>query len=159
MCARLPAPRVVDSYDLPSCSRDVRSTPMTATRYNVPPSSTLVITVLVPRTSPSKNLLCTARPSRQLLGHRAYTQRPATSENSSYRNFAFPKFLEGSAGLQEVASCLWWNGSKSEDAGLRCSVYKANLCYRRHVRCGSREGTSWPRNAPMRLDYSIGASS
>jgi hypothetical protein len=34
---------------------------MTATRYNVPPSSTLVITVLVPRTSPSSNLLCTAR--------------------------------------------------------------------------------------------------
>jgi hypothetical protein len=54
---------------------------MTATRYNVPPSSTLVITVLVPRTSPSRNP-CTVRSSRQLLGHRAYTQRPATSENS-----------------------------------------------------------------------------
>jgi hypothetical protein len=38
---------------------------MTATRYNVPPSSTLVITVLVPRTSPSSNP-CTARSSRQL---------------------------------------------------------------------------------------------
>jgi hypothetical protein len=54
---------------------------MTATRYNVPPSSALVMTVLVPRTTPSSNLLCTARSSRQLLGHRAYTQRPATSEN------------------------------------------------------------------------------
>jgi hypothetical protein len=38
---------------------------MTATRYNVPPSSTLVMTVLVPRTSPSRNP-CTARSSRQL---------------------------------------------------------------------------------------------
>jgi len=36
---------------------------MTATRYNVPPSSTLVMTVLVPRTSPSRNP-CTARSSR-----------------------------------------------------------------------------------------------
>ena len=38
---------------------------MTATRYNVPPSSTLLMTVLVPRTSPSRNP-CTARSSRQL---------------------------------------------------------------------------------------------
>ena len=54
---------------------------MRATRYNVPPSSTLVITVLVPRTSPSRNL-CTARSFRTLLGHTAYTQRPATSEEA-----------------------------------------------------------------------------
>ena len=58
---------------------------MTATRYNVPPSSTLVITVLVPRTSPLRNLLCTARSSRRLLGHRAYTQRSETSEKAHYR--------------------------------------------------------------------------
>src|SRR5215203_1833459 len=60
------ARRAYDDDDpLPSssCSRDVRSTPMTATRYNAPPSSTLVMTVLVPRTSPSRNL-CTARSSR-----------------------------------------------------------------------------------------------
>jgi hypothetical protein len=61
---------------------------MTATRYNVPPSSTLVITVLVPRTSPSRNP-CTARSSRQLLGHRAYTQRPATSEKPLCRKLGF----------------------------------------------------------------------
>src|SRR5215203_346050 len=77
---------------------------MTATRYNAPPSSTLVITVLVPRTSPSRNPY-TALSSRQLSGHRAYTQRPATSEKTvslgirANTLFAHPlEFSDGPAG-------------------------------------------------------------
>jgi hypothetical protein len=42
---------------------------MTATKYNVPPSSTLVMTVLVLRTSPSRKP-CTLRSSRSLPEHR-----------------------------------------------------------------------------------------
>jgi hypothetical protein len=49
--------------DVSSSSREVTSTPMTATKNNVPPSSTLVMTVLVLRTNPSRNL-CTASSSR-----------------------------------------------------------------------------------------------
>ena len=59
---------------------------MTATKNNGPPSSTLVMTVLVPSTSPSRNL-CTLRSSRSFLEHRAYTLRPATSENPPPRTF------------------------------------------------------------------------
>jgi len=55
------APR--DAYRLRPSFRDVRITPITASKYNVPASSTLVITVLVPRTSPSRNLF-TASSSR-----------------------------------------------------------------------------------------------
>jgi hypothetical protein len=54
---------------------------MTATRNNVPPSSTLVMTVLVLRTSPSRKL-CTARSLHSLPEHRAYTPRPAKYEKS-----------------------------------------------------------------------------
>ena len=45
---------------------------MTATKNNVPPNSTLVMTVLVLRTSPSRKP-CTLRSSRSLPEHRAYT--------------------------------------------------------------------------------------
>jgi hypothetical protein len=58
---------------------------MTATKNNVPPSSTLVMTVLVPPTSPSRNL-STLRSSRSLPDHRAYTLRPAASENTYNAN-------------------------------------------------------------------------
>jgi hypothetical protein len=54
---------------------------MTATKNNVPPSSTLVMTVLVLRTSPSRKP-CTLRSSCLLPEHREYTPRPVTSENS-----------------------------------------------------------------------------
>ena len=57
---------------------------MTATKNNGPPSSTLVMTVLVLRTSPSRNL-CTLRSSRSLPEHRAYTLHPATSGNAPSR--------------------------------------------------------------------------
>jgi hypothetical protein len=55
---------------------------MTATKNNVPPSSTLVMTVLVPCTSPSRKA-CTATSFRSLTEHRAYTPRRATYENTS----------------------------------------------------------------------------
>jgi len=51
---------------------------MTATKNKVPPSSTLVMTDLVPRNSPSSKT-CTLRSPRSLPEHRAYTLRPATS--------------------------------------------------------------------------------
>jgi hypothetical protein len=51
---------------------------MTATKNNVPPNSTLVMTVLVLRTSPSRKP-CTLRSSLSLPEHRAYTPRTATS--------------------------------------------------------------------------------
>jgi hypothetical protein len=54
---------------------------MTATKNNVPPSSTLVMTVLVLRTSPSRKP-CTLRSSHSLPERRAYTPRPVTSENT-----------------------------------------------------------------------------
>jgi predicted ester cyclase len=72
--------------ELSPSSREVRSTPMTATKNNVPPSSTLVMTVLVLRTSPSRKF-CTLRSSRSLPEHRAYTPRPATSEKSPTKHF------------------------------------------------------------------------
>jgi hypothetical protein len=56
---------------------------MTATKNKVPPSSTLVMTVLVFCTSPSRKP-CTLRSSRSLLEHRAYTSRPAISENTCF---------------------------------------------------------------------------
>jgi hypothetical protein len=71
--------------DVSSFSREVTSTPMTATKNNGPPSSILVMTVFVLRTSPSRNL-CTLHSSRSLPEHRAYTPRPATSENSPSRH-------------------------------------------------------------------------
>jgi hypothetical protein len=64
--------------ELSPSSREARSTPMTATKNNVPPSSALVMTVLVLRTSPSRKP-CTLRSSRSLPEHRAYTPRLATS--------------------------------------------------------------------------------
>ena len=61
----------------------------TATKNNVPPSSTLVMTVLVLRTSPSrKSCMLSLRSSRSLPEHRAYTPRLATSENSVMAKFA-----------------------------------------------------------------------
>src|SRR5215203_4903720 len=92
---------------------------MTATRYNVPPSSTLVITVLVPRTSPSRNP-CTALSSRQLSGHTAYTQRrPATSEKTvslgirANTLFAYPfEFSDGPAGYIQGADDFGRQGKK-----------------------------------------------
>src|SRR5215212_330074 len=59
---------------------------MMATKNNVPPSSTLVMTILVLRTSPSRKP-CTLRSSRSLPEHRAYIPRPATSENSCSTTF------------------------------------------------------------------------
>ena len=53
---------------------------MRATEYNVPPSSTLVMIVLVLRTSPSRKPR-TLRSSHLLPERRAYTPRPVTSEN------------------------------------------------------------------------------
>jgi hypothetical protein len=53
---------------------------MAATKNNVPPSSTLVMTVLVPLTSPSRKP-CTLRSPRSFAEHRAYTPRTAFSEN------------------------------------------------------------------------------
>jgi hypothetical protein len=78
---QFPGNRVVDSYYDPlPFSRDVRSTPMTAKKYNVPPTSTLVMAALVPRTSPSRNL-CTTSSSHSFLLGRTYARRPANSEN------------------------------------------------------------------------------
>jgi hypothetical protein len=52
---------------------------MTATKNKVPPSSTLVMTALVPRNIPSsKNR--TLRSPRSLPEHKAYTPRPSTSD-------------------------------------------------------------------------------
>ncbi len=60
----LPRTRVNKLYaayeDSSPSSRDVSSTPMTATKNNVPPNSTLVMTVLVLLTSPSRKP-CTLR--------------------------------------------------------------------------------------------------
>ena len=52
---------------------------MRATKYSVPPSSSLVMTVLVLRTSPSRKP-CTLHSSRSLPEHKAYTPAPTTSK-------------------------------------------------------------------------------
>jgi hypothetical protein len=65
--------------DLSPSSRELRSTAMRATKYSVPPSSSLVMTVLVLRTSPSRKP-CTLHSSRSLPEHKAYTPAPATSK-------------------------------------------------------------------------------
>jgi hypothetical protein len=63
---------------------------MTATKNNVPPSSTLVMTVLVLRTSPSRKFcMLSVRSFRSLPEHRAYTPRLATSENFVNAKFNF----------------------------------------------------------------------
>jgi hypothetical protein len=67
---------------------------MTATKNNVPPSSALVMTVLVLRTNPSRKFcMLSVRSSRSLPEHRAYTPRLATSENSVKRKFNFAEFF------------------------------------------------------------------
>jgi hypothetical protein len=58
--------------------RDVRSTPMTAIRYSAPPSSTLDMTVLAPRTTPSRNPR-TAISSHRLPENGVFTPRPLLS--------------------------------------------------------------------------------
>ena len=58
---------------------------MTATKNNVPPSSTLVMIVLVLRTSPSRKL-CTACSFDSFPEHRAYTARPVASDNTPSRS-------------------------------------------------------------------------
>jgi hypothetical protein len=58
-------------------------------RTRAAPSSTLVMTVLVLRTSPSRKFcMLSLRSSRSLPEHRAYTPRLATSENSVMAKFA-----------------------------------------------------------------------
>jgi hypothetical protein len=58
---------------------------MTATKNNVPPSSALVMTVLVLRTSPSRKL-CTACSFDSFPEHRAYNPHPAASDNTPSRS-------------------------------------------------------------------------
>jgi hypothetical protein len=58
---------------------------MTATRYSAPPSSILVMTVLAPRTSPSRNPR-TAISSRWLPEKGAFIPRP-TLDNVQLRTF------------------------------------------------------------------------
>src|SRR5215218_1920876 len=71
------------AYDeLPSSPREIRSTPMTTTKNNVPPSSTLVMTALVLRTSPSRKP-STLRSFSSPSEYRAYTLRSALSASSS----------------------------------------------------------------------------
>jgi hypothetical protein len=55
----------------------------------VPPSSALVMTVLVFRTSPSRKFCMLSALLRSLPEHRAYTPRLATSENSVKGKFNF----------------------------------------------------------------------